>query len=98
MLGIRYLKAGPTQYVIHYQNGQIKHAGAGLTFFYYEPSSSIAVVPIGSADVPFIFNEVTADYQQITVQGELTYRVTDPQLVASTLDFSVRGAVNRYIS
>lgn len=98
MFGIHYLKTGPTHYVIHYQNGRIKRAGPGLSFFYYRPSSSIAVVPVGSADVPFIFNETTADFQPITVQGQLTYRIVDPELVASLLDYTITKSVEQYSS
>jgi hypothetical protein len=96
MLGIHYLKAGPTHYVIHYQNGRIRRQGAGLAFFYYRPSSAIAVVPIGSADAPFIFNEITADFQPITVQGQLTYRITRPEMVASLLDYTIGGRIEQY--
>jgi hypothetical protein len=39
--------------------------------------------------VPFIFNETTADFQAVTVQGHLTYRVVDPLKVAGLLDFSL---------
>ena len=46
-------------------------------------------VPIASADVPFVFNEVTADFQDATIQGELTYRISDPKQIAALLDFSV---------
>ncbi|MBI4314636.1 MAG: SPFH domain-containing protein [Chloroflexi bacterium] len=98
MLGIQYLKTGPTQYAIHYQNGKVRRAGAGLVFFYYKPVSSIAVVPVGSADAPFIFNEATADYQPVTVQGQLTYRVADPKVVASLLNYTVDGAADKYVS
>jgi hypothetical protein len=41
--------------------------------------------------VPFIFNEVTADFQDVTIQGELNYRVQRPVELASLLDFSVDG-------
>jgi len=98
MFGFNYLKAGPTQHVIHYRNGRIQRSGPGLSFFYYQPAASIAVVPIGSADAPFIFNEGTADFQPITVQGQLTYRIVDPELVASLLDFTVNGAVDQHHS
>ncbi|MFO7541171.1 MAG: SPFH domain-containing protein [Chloroflexota bacterium] len=98
MFGIHYLKSGPTQYVIHYHNGRIRRAGPGLSFFYYRPASAIVVVPVGSADAPFIFNESTADFQPITVQGQLTYRVTDPELVASLLDFSIKESIEQYAS
>ncbi len=98
MFGIRYLKTDPTQYVIHYQNGRQHRAGPGLAFFYYRPVSSIAVVPLTSTDVPFIFNEMSADFQPLTVQGQLTYRIRDPQKVAELLDYSIRGSLNMYVS
>jgi hypothetical protein len=89
MLGIRYLKAPPTTHVIQFQKGQVVRSGPGLSFFYYAPTSTIVEIPVASSDIPFVFNEVTADYQDATIQGELTYRVIDPQRLASLLDFSI---------
>lgn len=97
MFGIRYLKVAPTTYVMHYKKGRIVKEGAGLSFFYYGPSSEIVLVPISSIDVPFVFNEVTADFQDATIQGELTYRIVDAKRVAALLDFSV-GRGGRYRS
>jgi hypothetical protein len=98
MFGIQYIKVNPTYYVIHFAGGRKRQAGRGLSFFYYKPSSSIVVVPVGSADVPFIFNELSQDYQPLTVQGELTYRIFDPELVASLLNYTVDSLPTRYIS
>ncbi len=98
MLGVRYIKAGPTQHIIHYRDGRIVRSGTGLAFFYYQPASSIAVVPVSSGDAPFIFNEMTADFQSITVQGQLAYHITDAELVASLLNYTVRGAVDVYVT
>lgn len=98
MFGIQYLKTTPTHFVMHYQRGRLKKAGPGLAFFYYSPASSITVIPIGSADVPFIFNETSSDFQPVTVQGMLSYRIHDPQLVANLLDFTVDGSVDKYAS
>lgn len=98
MFGINYLKVGPTQYVLHYQSGKLVHNGVGLAFFYYRPAANISIVPIGSADAPFIFNEMTADFQPVTVQGQLTYQVTNPQLVASLLNFTVGDNISQYTS
>lgn len=89
MLGIQYRKAPPTIYVIHFQNGRVIRAGQGLSFWYFAPTSSIVDVPVASVDIPFVFNEVTSDFQQITVQGQLTYRVSNPQELSLLLDFSV---------
>lgn len=55
------------------------------------------IVPIGSADAPFIFNEISSDFQSITVQGQLIYRVQDPELVASLLNYTVISP-DRYVS
>lgn len=98
MFGIHYLKANPTQYVIQFVNGRKKRAGAGLSFYYYGPRATISVVPIGSADVPFIFEMMTEDFQPATVQGQLTYRIIDPELVASLLDYTVKKSVDDYVS
>jgi hypothetical protein len=40
--------------------------------------------------VPFVINEVTADFQSVTIQGQLTYRVAEPRRLADLLDFSIR--------
>lgn len=89
MLGIRFMKAVPTTYVLQYKDGRIKREGAGLSFFYYVATSTIVVLPLASADVPFVFNEITADSQAITIQGQLTYRVADPKRLAGLLNFSI---------
>lgn len=95
MLG--YLKAAPTTYVLHYHRGRLRREGPGLAFLYFRPAATIVAVPIGSADVPFVFNEVTGDFQGVTVQGQLTYRVADPHRLASLLDYSIRPD-GRYVS
>lgn len=97
MLGIRYVKVPPTVHVIQYVAGRVKRSGVGLSFFYYAPTSEIVQVPLTSVDVPFAFTEVTSDYQDVTVQGELTYRIGDPARAAKVLDFGV-DAAGRYRS
>jgi hypothetical protein len=86
---LAFMKSRPTTYVIHYQNGRVKREGAGLAFLYYRPTSNIVAVPIGSADLPFAFTELTSDFQTVTIQGQLAYQVTDPRRLATVLDFSL---------
>ena len=87
---LAYMKAAPTTYLLHYQRGRLRREGPGLTFVYLLPASTIVAVPLASSGVPFVFNEITADFQAVTLQGQLTYRVADPRRLASLLDFSVR--------
>ena len=98
MFGISYIKVDPSTFVSHYSNGRVVRQGVGLSFFYFAPRASIVAVPIGSADVPFIFNETTADFQAITIQGQLTYRIADPQRAAGLLNFALAADRKSYIS
>jgi regulator of protease activity HflC (stomatin/prohibitin superfamily) len=98
MFGIRFIKVGPTDYVIQFKGGQVVAEGAGVSFFYFAPSSSLALVPIGSVDVPFIFEEVTADFQEVTVQGQITFRVANPQKLAQMMNFTLSPDGKQYIS
>lgn len=89
MFGIRYIKFDSMTYVIHFKNGKVKKEGRGLSFFYYAPNSSISAIPMGSNDLPFIFNETTNDYQSISIQGQVTYKIGNPKQLAELLDFTV---------
>lgn len=90
MLGFRYIKVPPTTFVLQFKNGAPVREGTGLSFFYFAPTTTIVAVPIGSTDVPFIFNEVTADFQAVTVQGHLTYQVVNARKLAGLLDYSLQ--------
>src|SRR5436190_24081087 len=91
MFGIKFLKASPTTHVLHYKRGVLKREGAGLAFFYYAPTSQIVCVPLATADLPFAFQESTSDFQTVTVQGQITYRVKDPKRISTLLDFAIRA-------
>ena len=97
MLGIRYLKTAATVYVQHYTGGALKRQGNGLSFWYFAPTSVIAQVPVSSIDVPFAFPEVSSDFQEVTVQGNVTYRVAAPGKLAELLDYTV-DIKGRYVS
>ncbi|MDC8004326.1 SPFH domain-containing protein [Aureisphaera galaxeae] len=89
MFGISYIKFDSMNYVIHYKNGKVKREGRGLSFFYFTPNSSIVSIPIQSDDFQFVFHETTKDYQEVTLQGQITYKIQHPKQLAETLDFTV---------
>ena len=89
MFGIKFIKVQPTTYLLQYRGGKIVREGLGLSFFCYAPTTSLVAVPVGSADVPFIFQETTADFQTVTIQGQVTYRVGDPKRLAALLNFTL---------
>lgn len=89
MFGLRFIRVEPTTFVMQYKRGQVIREGTGLSFFYFGPTTSLVLVPVGSVDVPFIYEEVTADFQQVTVQGQITYRVADPRKLAGLMNFTL---------
>lgn len=98
MFGIRFIKVQPTTYLLQFKHGKILREGVGLAFFYYAPTTSLVAIPVGSTDVPFIFEEPTADYQTITIQGQVTYRVADARKLAGLLNFTLDRDGETYVS
>ncbi len=98
MLGMRFIKVEPTQYVIQYCKGRVVKEGLGLSFFYFAPTTSLVSVPMASFDEGFMFQQVTGDFQQITVQGQVSFRVTDAKKTAALLNFSLAADGRAYRS
>ncbi len=90
MFGFKHIKFDAMTYVLHFKNGNIKREGRGLSFFYFSPNSSIVAIPMGSNDLPFIFSESTNDYQTVTIQGQISYKITNPKTLSDVLDFTVQ--------
>ncbi|AZV57357.1 SPFH domain-containing protein [Clostridium sp. AWRP] len=89
MFGFKFIKFQPSEYVLKYRNGKIVREGAGISFYYYVPTTSIVLVPVGSVDSPFIFEEVTSDFQTVTVQGQVTFRIVDQKKIAGVLNYTL---------
>jgi hypothetical protein len=89
MFGIKYIKFDSMTYVIRYKNGKLVKEGRGLSFFYTSFNSSIVAIPLESNDLQFIFNESTGDFQKVSIQGQITYKVENPKQLADLLDFTV---------
>jgi hypothetical protein len=98
MLGIGFVKAQPTTYLIQYRSGRAVREGAGLSFFYYRPTCTLVAVPIASQDQPFIFELLTNDFQSVTVQGQVAFRVAQPQKIAALLNYALRPDASGYAS
>lgn len=98
MLGIAFYKGQPTDYILKYRGGEVVREGMGLTFYYFTLSTQIAAVPTTSTDAAFIFNEVTSDFQAVSIQGQVTYRIANPKLTATQLNFTINTQRGAYVS
>jgi hypothetical protein len=95
---IEYFKAEPTEYILAYRNGAVFRQGAGRAFWYWQPSTSIVLVPVSTIDALFVFNEATRNFQAVTVQGQITYRIASPETVAGLLNFTINPRTHKYRS
>jgi hypothetical protein len=57
MFGFRFIKTQPATYLMAYRKGQIVAEGAGLSKFYYSPTTTLVAVPIASREESFIFEK-----------------------------------------
>jgi len=98
MLGIRYYKADPSTYVLATRNGQVVRKGRGQSFFYNQIQTSISAVPVSAQEAPFIFGLQTADFQEVRVQGQITFRISVPEKTANLLNFALKSGTSIYAS
>lgn len=94
---VRHLRSEPNAYVLHYRKGSLLREGRGLTFWFYPTSASIAEIPCDDREVPFMFHGRSLDFQDITAQGVVTYRVVDPKKLAARIDFSINIYMGTYL-
>ena len=93
---VRHLRAEPTSHVLDYRGGKLRREGAGLTFWFRPINTSVAEVPIDDRELPFLFHARSSDFQELTVQGAINFRVADPRLLARRVDFTVDLASGRW--
>jgi len=98
MVGIQYIKATPSSFLIQYRNGKVVRSGKGLSFFYFAPRSSLVLIPVQTTDAPFIFKEVSSDFQEVTIQGQVTFRIVEPETIAGLIDFTLTPDGRGYVS
>ncbi|MEU4656018.1 SPFH domain-containing protein [Streptomyces sp. NPDC023723] len=88
-LGWRHLRATPTAHIRHHRDGKLVHDGTGLGFWFRPLTAALSEVPVEDRELAMTFRARTADFQDVSVQATVTYRIGDPALAAARLDFSV---------
>ena len=96
MFGYRYLKSRPTDYVMLYRGGKVRRQGLALSGFVYAPFTTAAAVPTDARDEIFAVEAMTVDYQTITIQGLISYRIKDAAVAGTRQDFSINLATGAH--
>jgi regulator of protease activity HflC (stomatin/prohibitin superfamily) len=98
MFGISYYKADSSTFVIQTKAGKVRRAGNGLGFFYHPAFTSVSAIPTNVQESPFIFSLQTSDFQTVRVQGQITWRVVNPEMTAEMLNFNLKKGTSTYVS
>lgn len=88
LLFLRHLRGTPTVWVRFQKRGKTVKEGTGQSFWYRPLVAVLSEVPVDDRELPLMFHARTADYADVTVQATVTYRIADPALAATRLDFS----------
>jgi regulator of protease activity HflC (stomatin/prohibitin superfamily) len=86
---IRHLRSEQSSHVLLSRGGDVVRSGRGLSFWFFPMSSSVAEVPLDDRDLDILFRGRSSDFQEITTQGVITWRVIDADRLAERLDFTV---------
>lgn len=86
---LRHLRANATAHIRHLNRARPQHDGAGQAFWFRPLNAALSEVPVDDREQPLLFHARTVDFQDVTVQATITYRVADPALAATRIDFGI---------
>lgn len=92
----RHLRSTPTTHVIHQRRGKVAHSGTGQAFWFRPLSATLSELPVDDRELPLLLHARTADFVDVTVQATVTFRIEDPALAATRVDFSLDPATGRW--
>src|SRR5947209_14338045 len=88
-LPLRHLRVDASSHVLLFRDARLRRIGRGLSFWFSPYAVSLAEVPADDREVALAVHGRSADFQDLVVQGTLTYRIGNPELIADRIDFSI---------
>lgn len=86
---VNHLRSDPTSFVLQLRGGTVKRSGAGVSFWFRPSTAALAEVPMDDREQALMFQARTSDFQVVSVQATVTYRVSDPAVAATRIDFGI---------
>lgn len=84
-----HLRSEASTHIIRHRNGRAVGSGRGLGFWFRPLDTALAELPLDDQELSFLFHGRSADLQEVVAQGIITYRVTDPDVLATRIDFGI---------
>jgi regulator of protease activity HflC (stomatin/prohibitin superfamily) len=96
LLWWRFFRGEPTAHVLQYKRGRLVRSGRGLGFWFLPLGTALAEVPLEDQELTFFFTAASSDFQEVSAQGVVHFRVRDPAVLAERVDFSVDLSTGRW--
>jgi regulator of protease activity HflC (stomatin/prohibitin superfamily) len=93
----RHLRADASAHILHYRRARLVRQGRGLAFWFLPMSASIAEVPADDRELSILFHARSSDFQDVTAQGVVVYRIVEPATLADRVDFTIDLARGTYL-
>ena len=87
--GFRQLRAEASSHIQYFRKGKLKNSGRGLAFLFLPDEASISEIPMDDRQLSFFFKGEAVDFQGLSVQGTLMWRVANPAILGDRIDFTV---------
>ncbi|WP_417619004.1 SPFH domain-containing protein [Parasphingorhabdus sp.] len=94
---IAQLRSDASHHIIRYKGGKIKQSGRGIICWFRPETASIAEVPMDDREMTLFISGRSSDFQDITIQGVLSWRVVQPEKLAERIDFTIGLANGIYL-
>lgn len=85
----RHLRADASNHIQQYRNGKRVRSGKGLAFWFSPTGTSLSEMPMDDRNLPFLLKGQSSDYQDLTVQGSIAWRVVEAETLGERIDFTI---------
>jgi len=85
----RHLRSDASSHILHYRHSRLLKQGRGLSFWFLPMSDSLAEIPADDRELSVVLHGRSIDFQDITAQCVIGYRVEDPTKLAGRVDFTL---------
>jgi regulator of protease activity HflC (stomatin/prohibitin superfamily) len=86
---LRHLRADASSHVLLTRGARLRRSGRGLAFWFSPFAVSIAEVPVDDREVALVVHARSSDFQDVVVQGSVTFRIVNPEQAAARVDFAI---------
>ena len=86
---VSHVRGQATSWTLYWKGGRLRRSGRGLAFYFRSLAANLAEVPLDDRDLTFLFHGRSSDFQDVVIQGVITYRVDNPEAIANRVDFSL---------